>query len=1134
MSEEVRSHESHRLDELARSQALDPERSIVLQAPAGSGKTTVLTQRFLRLLCTVDEPEQVLAITFTRKAAAEMRERIIRALRGESDAAAAHATALGGFAAAAAARSRARGWSLEESPARLRIQTIDSLSRWLAEQRPIAARGAGEAQVVERPLTLYRMAARRTLIDADSDEGLRPDADLLFERLDNDFARFEDLLTEMLQHRAHWLPRLLWGGDNEREEADLCARVTESLQAIVGERLRNVRTVLPRALIAEGATIAREVAARRAAAGDSGGHASVWNDPALAAEELTLAHWQSLARLALTEQGNFRLNLTRREGFDDAALKGRAATWLDSLARVPGARELLAEIAMLPLPRLTPDDAAALSALARLLRLAAAELEVVFQESSRVDFAHVSAAARHALTEGGAPTDLALRLGSDIRHILVDEFQDTSIEQFALLESLTAAWEPGDGRTLFVVGDPMQSIYQFREAEVGLFLRTQQRGLGALRLTPLSLTRNFRAAPGLIDWTNDVFARCFPELDNPRTSAVRYTACISGLGGAERGAVHLNATPTGDPGSEALAVAELVTRLKQAEPGCSIAVLLSSRSHAAPIVQALERAGIRVSGVDLVALADLPVVRDLAALTRALDHLGDRTAWLAVLRAPWCGLTLSELGALTETAPGTTVWDLMNDEARVASLPGAARARLLRVREALGRSLAERERCDLSRWVENAWLRLGGPAACASDEDLGHARAFFDGLARWSTEPGWGGPPTLEESLAELYASHDATPEDAVQIMTIHRAKGLEFDKVILPGLGRKLRANPEPLLRWLELPRDPDGSDLLMAAIPPRVRRGSDPLGRYLKSLKARRAAHERVRLAYVAATRARSELHLFAEPPSANGVGARAEPHSGTLLAALWPALSASFPRAEPAPAVSVGVPAIGARASAALTRLPPDWSLPLPRADATLAGMGIASYEPAPDAPSLEATATLEQCAVLAVSDQLRQAARLGRLPPRGAVATVHALSARLARLGLTGMELAGATERAAELFEVCLADPKVQWIFLPDHARAESSLALSGVIEGRLESVCVDRTFVDAAGMRWLIDFKPGVPLGAAGESFLASEMERHRIGIERSLVLARRLGPEPLRAAIYFPGLTAWRELTGSPSVRSLE
>ena len=75
---------------------------------------------------------------------------------------------------------------------------------------------------------------------------------------------------------------------------------------------------------------------------------------------------------------------------------------------------------------------------------------------------------RQALTEAGEPTELALRTGLALRHILVDEFQDTSLAQFELLRQLTAAWEPGDGRTLFVVGDPMQSIYRFRDAEVGL------------------------------------------------------------------------------------------------------------------------------------------------------------------------------------------------------------------------------------------------------------------------------------------------------------------------------------------------------------------------------------------------------------------------------------------------------------------------------------------------------------------------------------------------------------------------------------------------------------------------------------------------------------------------------------------
>jgi hypothetical protein len=174
------------------------------------------------------------------------------------------------------------------------------------------------------------------------------------------------------------------------------------------------------------------------------------------------------------------------------------------------------------------------------------------------------------------------------------------------------------------------------------------------------------------------------------------------------------------------------------------------------------------------------------------------------------------------------------------------------------------------------------------------------------------------------------------------------------------------------------------------------------------------------------------------------------------------------------------------------------------------------------------------VLAVSDQLRQIARLPRLPPLRTAGTERALSERLIRLGLTGEELASAAERAAALFEECLADPRLNWIFASDHMRAEGSLALSGMIDGRLTSASIDRTFVDAAGVRWLIQFRAGVPLGSTRERFLASEMERHRVGFERSLTLARLLGPEPLRAGIYFPGLTAWCEFTGTASERALE
>src|SRR5579883_1278397 len=153
-------------DDLARERAIDPQLSIILQAPAGSGKTTVLTQRLLRLLAVVDEPEEILAITFTRRAAAEMRARVLRALRGEIPDGAA-GERMRQLAAAALQRAQTRGWRLAQDPARLRIQTIDSFNFRLASQLPLTARAGSELAISARPEELYLLAARETLFAAE-------------------------------------------------------------------------------------------------------------------------------------------------------------------------------------------------------------------------------------------------------------------------------------------------------------------------------------------------------------------------------------------------------------------------------------------------------------------------------------------------------------------------------------------------------------------------------------------------------------------------------------------------------------------------------------------------------------------------------------------------------------------------------------------------------------------------------------------------------------------------------------------------------------------------------------------------------------------------------------------------------
>src|SRR5262249_19070363 len=264
-----------------------------------------------------------------------------------------------------------------------------------------------------------------------------------------------------------------------------------------------------------------------------------------------------------------------------------------------------------------------------------------FAAAQRVDYTYVTGAARQALTEDGQPTDLALRTGMVLRHILVDEFQDTSLAQVQLLEALTVGWQQGEGRTLFVVGVPVQSLCRSREAEVGLCLRARVAGIGQVRLKPLRLLRNFRAVPALVEFTNEVFARVFPAADELRSGAVSYRAsATAGTGRAVRsvGAIApatLRLFPQA-PAAEARAIAEHIAVLRQHDPTGTVAVLVVAHAHAIPIVEALLARGLSPCAVDLVPLRERMIVRDLVQLTRALFDLADRAAWLAVLRAPWC------------------------------------------------------------------------------------------------------------------------------------------------------------------------------------------------------------------------------------------------------------------------------------------------------------------------------------------------------------------------------------------------------------------------------------------------------------------------------------------------------------------
>jgi len=422
------------------------------------------------------------------------------------------------------------------------------------------------------------------------------------------------------------------------------------------------------------------------------------------------------------------------------------------------------------------------------------------------------------------------------------------------------------------------------------------------------------------------------------------------------------------------------------------------------------------------------------------------------------------------------------------------------------------------------WLALGAADAYPMDE-LRHARAFFDALSERTAAGEWRGIGTLQSVLASLYAQPHARTASPVQVLTIHGAKGLEFDHVLVPSLDRERNRGREPLLRWLDLPRADDGSDLVMAPAP--VIGDEDPgeVTTFLKRLMARRAANEQVRLLYVAATRARRSLHLYAAPkPRADGL---VLPRPRTLLASLWPALAEAFQDSPAETAASVsGATQLELFAGSAmrvpLRRLTADWAPAELPAATRLMRLPLAQRSLEPPEFSWVGETARHIGTVVHAALQVLGAAEV--LPSRAALESrAAAYREQLRRHGVPEGDLERAAAIVVEALVRTVGDERGRWILSRAHGQAGSELALTGLAGGTLTNVVVDRSFIDEEGTRWVIDFKTSRHEGGRLEEFIAQELERYRDQLAVYAALARGLGPEPVRAALYFPLLGVFRE-----------
>jgi ATP-dependent exoDNAse (exonuclease V) beta subunit len=872
-------------DRAGRERAVDPRFNVALEASAGTGKTRILVHRYVNLLKAGVDPGEILALTFTRKAAAEMRERIVATLR--------EAAARGEF-------PRERWRQLRDRTADVTISTIDAFCLSLLREFPLEAGldpGFSMADETEVPRLVSESLDRalricRTL--ATEDEHVA----LVFAQLGDRRARAG--LAVLLDRRIAApavLSRFLSAGPRDLTLTTAAHRGAVALMDVFAgmrgglDRFLETGPLEPPFLILRRQLRALET---RLQGGETLDPAEVHAAFSRAREHFLTQGGEPRTSRLLYSRTDFA-SATDWQVHRDLVFM-HAAGIVDAYAAYRRDLNVLVSRGVW-----------------RMFKVAEAEYRRTLDAHAVLDFPDLLLHARQLLGQMEEFAQSRYRLESRYHHVLVDEFQDTSRAQWDLVALLTKSWGEGAGLvdsgplhpTVFIVGDRKQSIYAFRDAEVSM-LREAARHLEGLRPdgdVKRSISRSFRSVPQLLAFVNDLCqdidkaagrpdAFQYEEEDRfPTEEEVRLKpdAAQEGVDGDPPLAILTGDAPEACAETTAAEIARLVSEgalvrdrttgvRRPIRPG-DIAILFRTRESHREFEEALERYGLPSYVYKGLGFFDADEIKDVLALLWYLaDPLSNLRA-AAWLRSRFVGISDEGLrrmaptlaGALSSQASPAVLTQLDAEDADALT---AARASSRRWRALVDRMPpAELLDCVLE---ESAYLvEIRGARFLQARENLKKIRAII----RRIQNRGYVTLDRIASHLDRLAVGDDANAaidaSDAVSLMTVHAAKGLEFPVVFVVNLARGTANRRAPIR--IATSGDTDGS----VAVGDFQSSGDED--------QADKEREETKRLLYVAVTRARDRLYLGTVLK--DGV---AQPGRGSLAEVLPASLIAHFAEA------------------------------------------------------------------------------------------------------------------------------------------------------------------------------------------------------------------------------------------------
>ena len=530
---------------------------------------------------------------------------------------------------------------------------------------------------------------------------------------------------------------------------------------------------------------------------------------------------------------------------------------------------------------------------------------------------------------------------------------------------------------------------------------------------------------------------------------------------------------------------------------------------------------------------------DVLSLCKAICREDDRISWMALLRGPWCGLSLAELKLVT-AQHDVTIWQQLNNPELIGKLDSDTLTRLRRAIGILEETLGQRQQVELGSLTRWAWRSLGGEKTLlgASIDDIETVFSLIDGLQRGGDLPSIN---DLDKALQGLYAVPSVSVNDEsgaqpnVVVSTMHKSKGLQYDTVILPGLSNRPRVDDREIMMWAEHQNKQGVSNLLLA--PLRLGASTSAHFDYLRKLESKRASNEAIRLMYVAATRAERKLVLLAVSEVSEETGEVKAPASNSLLATLWGALGGkfSFPLERVQESVSSGI--LSQRLNRLQSSYQTEYLEPVKwQVEQQLNAQQEEVQEKVDDPEQLDLSqqfdwATNAASGVGTVLHRWLQYNGAKVLTTQIDQMQVSAWRTELIALRVPNTHIEYAIRNLKKSIENIKMDKQAHFIF-DTYKIEQNEYALSTFEDGVVKKSIIDRTFVDDDNVRWIVDYKSTPTKNKDLRAFAQEQVEtRHQKQLENYGNLMSEIDTRQIQLAVYFPlikQLVSWPYKSKTP------